>query len=104
MGSPHLPAQRLARPSDAARVSELMRASILELFPHFYDERQTASAAVYVGHLDMTLIADGTYFVHEAAGVPVACGGWSRRDKLFSGSADQEERARPLDPSAEPAR
>jgi GNAT superfamily N-acetyltransferase len=40
-----------------------MRASVLELFPQFYDERQTASAAVYVAHVDSTLVADGTYFV-----------------------------------------
>ena len=104
MGSPHLPAQRLARPSDAARVSELMRVSILALFPRFYDERQTASAAVYVGHLDMTLIADGTYFVHEVGGEMVACGGWSRRDKLYSGSGEAEADARLLDPRIEPAR
>jgi GNAT superfamily N-acetyltransferase len=81
-----------------------MRASILELFPRFYDERQTASAAVHVGHLDMTLVEDGTYFVHEAAGEIVACGGWSRRDKLYTGSGDADEDARLLDPRTEPAR
>ena len=34
----------------------------------------------------------------------VACGGWSRRDKLFSGEASQEGRSRLLDPATEPAR
>jgi len=43
-----------------------MRASILDLFPDFYDEAQIASAAVHIGHLDLMLIADGTYFVHDA--------------------------------------
>jgi GNAT superfamily N-acetyltransferase len=81
-----------------------MRASILDLFPRFYDERQTASAAVHVGHLDMTLIDDGTYFVHEHEGEIVACGGWSRRDKLFTGAGEQEGRERLLDPRTEPAR
>jgi hypothetical protein len=52
-----------------------MRVSILGLFPRFYDERQTASAAVYVGHLDRTLIGDGTYFVHEFGAEIVA---WRR--------------------------
>jgi GNAT superfamily N-acetyltransferase len=81
-----------------------MRVSILDLFPRFYDERQTASAARYVGHLDTTLIADGTYFVHEAGDEIVACGGWSRRDRLFSGSVEDEGDGRLLDPRTEPAR
>ncbi|HEV8054798.1 MAG TPA: hypothetical protein VGP30_08205, partial [Candidatus Limnocylindrales bacterium] len=29
------PPQRLARASDASAISELMRASVLDLFPHF---------------------------------------------------------------------
>jgi GNAT superfamily N-acetyltransferase len=99
-----VPPQRLAVPADAPRIAELMRTSILELFPRFYDERQTASAAVHIGHLDMTLIEDGTYFVHEAGGEIVACGGWSRRDKLFTGSGDGGDDARLLDPRTEPAR
>ena len=104
MSTLRLPAQRLALVEDAPRLSELMRASILDLFPHFYDERQTASAAVYVGHLDMALIEDGTYFVHEWRDEIVACGGWSRRDKLYTGSGEDEDDARLLDPSTEPAR
>ena len=43
-----------------------MRESILALFPRYYDDRQTASAAVHIGDLDLTLVEDGTYFVHEA--------------------------------------
>jgi GNAT superfamily N-acetyltransferase len=99
-----LPAQRLARREDAPRLSELMRASILSLFPHFYDARQTASAAVYIGDLDMTLVEDGTYFAHEVGDEIVACGGWSRRDKLYTGSGAAEGDARLLDPRTEPAR
>jgi GNAT superfamily N-acetyltransferase len=99
-----LPAQRLARREDAPRLSELMRASILSLFPHFYDACQTASAAVYIGELDLTLVDDGTYFVHEAGDEIVACGGWSRRDKLYTGSGDADDDARLLDPLTEPAR
>ena len=90
--------QRLAVESDAPRVSELMRASVLELFPRFYDEQQTASAAVHIAHLDMQLIKDGTYFVHEAGGELVACGGWSRRNKLYAGTEDGDDDDRLLDP------
>jgi GNAT superfamily N-acetyltransferase len=81
-----------------------MRASILSLFPRFYDARQTASAAVYIGELDLTLVEDGTYFVHEAGDEIVACGGWSRRDKLYTGSGDADDDARLLDPRTEAAR
>ena len=99
-----IPPQRLAVESDAASISELMRISVLDLFPRFYDEQQTASAAVHIAHLDMQLINDGTYFVHEANGELVACGGWSRRNKLYSGPGDAEDDDRLLDPGSEPAR
>jgi GNAT superfamily N-acetyltransferase len=104
MSSHALPPQRLAVESDAARISELMRMSVLELFPRFYDQQQTASAAVHIAHLDMQLIEDRTYFVHEAADEIVACGGWSRRNKLYSGPGDSEDDDRLLDPHSEPAR
>jgi GNAT superfamily N-acetyltransferase len=96
--------QRLAMPSDAARISELMRVSVLDLFPHFYDEQQTASAAVHIAHIDMQLIEDGTYFLHESGDEIVACGGWSRRAKLYTGSGEGEDDDRLLDPRTEPAR
>ncbi len=98
------PPQRLAAASDAPQISSLMRASVLDLFPRYYDERQTASAAVHVAHLDMQLIEDGTYFVHEAGGEIVACGGWSRRGRLYAGDGDHDGDARLLDPRTEPAR
>ena len=98
---------RLARPADADPSEALMRASIREIFPGFYDERQTASAAIHVGHVDRQLIDDGTYFVIEepSASQPlIACGGWSRRGKLYTGSGDAEDDTRLLDPATEPAR
>ena len=104
MRSLALPPQRLAVESDAASISELMRISVLELFPRFYDQQQTASAAVHIAHLDMQLINDRTYFLHEANGEVVACGGWSRRNKLYSGPGDAEDDDRLLDPDSEPAR
>jgi GNAT superfamily N-acetyltransferase len=95
---------RVARLEDAPRIADLMRASVLELFPRFYDDRQTASAAVHIAHIDLQLIEDGTYYVEEADGEIVACGGWSRRNKLFSGRGDSDDDARLLDPATEPAR
>jgi GNAT superfamily N-acetyltransferase len=99
-----LPPQRVAVAGDAPRIAELMRASTLELFPHFYDARQTASAVVHIAHIDLRLIDDGTYFVHEHEDEIVACGGWSRRAKLYTGSGAGEDDARLIDPRSEPAR
>ncbi len=99
-----MPPQRKATLADAPAIAELMRASALELFPRFYDERQSASAAVHMTQIDLRLIEDGTYFVHEADGEIVACGGWSRRNKMHAGGGDAADDARPLDPATEPAR
>ncbi len=99
-----IPVLRLATEADGETIDALMKASTRELFPAFYDARQTASAVVHIAHLDHLLVADRTYFVVDAGGEVVACGGWSRRDKLFSGAADQEGKARLLDPATEAAR
>jgi len=102
--APPIPPQRLAVAADAPAITALMRASVLDLFPAFYDARQTASAAVHIAHLDMQLIEDGTYFVHTVGREIVACGGWSRRNKLYSGSGAGDDDERLLDPVTEPAR
>ena len=102
-GAVDRPPQRFAHISDVPRIAELMRTSVLELFPRFYDERQTASAAVHIAHLDRLLIEDGTYFVHEVDDDIVACGGWSRRAKLYTGSGAGNDDERLLDPRTEAA-
>jgi GNAT superfamily N-acetyltransferase len=81
-----------------------MEASIRAIFPAYYDAQQVESSVRYIGHLDLQLIEDGTYFVHEAAGEIIACGGWSRRNKLFAGPGDAADDDRLLDPATEPAR
>jgi GNAT superfamily N-acetyltransferase len=81
-----------------------MKASAAAIFPRFYDERRAASAVRYVAEVDPTLLADGTYFVLEVDGEPVACGGWSRRDRLYTGSGGADDDGRMLDPATEPAR
>lgn len=98
------PAIRLARMADAEAIDALMKASIRGIFPAFYDERQTASSIEFIGSVDRMLIDDGTYFVVEAGGELAACGGWSRRDKLYTGSGEGAADARLLDPATEPAR
>ncbi|HEX3614852.1 MAG TPA: GNAT family N-acetyltransferase [Sporichthyaceae bacterium] len=82
-----------------------MTASVLALFPAHYDPVQTASGMRHIGVLDPTLIEDGTYFVVTAPDAGLfACGGWSRRDKLFNGAVPTGDEARLLDPTREPAR
>ena len=98
------PALRVATLDDEAALDALMRESAAVLFPRFYEDRQAASAVRYIPEVDRMLLADGTYFVLEAGGEAVACGGWSRRDRLYTGSGDAEGDARALDPTSEPAR
>ncbi len=97
-------AVRLARIGEADRIDALMKASTAELFPHFYDTEQTAASVRFIASVDRTLIEDSTYFVVEAGGDLVACGGWSRRDKLYTGSGEGAGDARLLDPATEAAR
>jgi GNAT superfamily N-acetyltransferase len=96
--------QRLAVAADIEEISALMKRSVRELFPACYDERQTATAELYIAAPDNVLIEDGTYYVHEAGGEIVACGGWSRRNRLHAGIGDADDDARLLDPRTEPAR
>ena len=98
------PVLRLASLEDVDAIDALMKASISAIFPRFYNEAQTAASVKYIGSVDRTLVEDGTYFVLEADGEIVACGGWSRRDKLYTGSGDAAGDARLLEPETEPAR
>jgi GNAT superfamily N-acetyltransferase len=98
------PVLRVATLGDQADVEALMKESGAALFPRFYDERQSASAVRYVAEVDPMLLSDGTYFVLERGDEVVGCGGWSRRDRLYTGSGDSADDARLLDPATEPAR
>jgi len=95
----------MATLDDAPAIDALMKTSTRSLFQGFYDRRQIESSVIHIAHVDPMLVEDGTYFVLQTpTGDLVACGGWSRRDKLFSGSPEQEGRARLLDPATEAAR
>ncbi len=98
------PVLRAAVPADVPRIAALMRQSVLDVFPQFHNETETAAAARYMTEPDTVLIDDGTYYVHDAAGEVVACGGWSKRDKLYTGSGAAPSDDRLLDPATEPAR
>ena len=99
-----VPNLRVAGPADGEAIDALMKVSTRDIFPSTYDEQQTASSVRYIASVDRQLLVDGTYFVIEVGDELVACGGWSRRDKLFTGAGAQEARVRLLDPATEPAR
>ena len=95
---------RVAITGDAPTVESLMKESIAALFPRYYDERQSASAVRHVAVVDAQLLADGTYFVLEHEDELVACGGWSRRARLYTGSGESGTDTRILEPATEPAK
>ena len=92
------PVLRVATVNDWVALDVLMKESAAALFPRFYDEQQAASAVRYIPEVDRMLLADGTYFVLETGGEAAACGGWSRRDRLYTGGGDSEGDVGALDP------
>ena len=52
------PILRVARPDDASKVDALMKESVAEIFPRYYDEQQVASSVRYVADVDRTLLED----------------------------------------------
>jgi GNAT superfamily N-acetyltransferase len=77
---------RSATHDDIDAIAFVMRESLRELGAGVYSRTQLASAIEYVGRPDLQLIDDGTYFVVVEGWTIVACGGWSRRKKPYSGS------------------
>ena len=93
---------RTAIAADIERITDVMRESLRALGANYYDERQVESAVRFIAVADPQLIDDGTYFVVEDDSHIIACGGWSHRAKLFTGTGSNDSRA--LDPQREPAR
>ena len=69
-----------------------------------YTERQIEAALGTAWGVDTQLIRDGTYFVAEADGEIVACGGWSRRKTLFGADRHSNRQPELLDPARDAAR
>jgi GNAT superfamily N-acetyltransferase len=90
--------------SDIPVLEELIARSGRGLSAPFYTPEQAEALTRQVFGVDSQLIADGTYYVIERSGRPVACGGWSRRRTLFGGDRHKRGPDPPLDPAREPAR
>jgi GNAT superfamily N-acetyltransferase len=69
-----------------------------------YSSAELTAAITHVFGVDSELIVDGTYFVAELDGVPVGCGGWSRRRTLFGGDGSGSRTPGLLDPLVDAAR
>lgn len=95
---------RKATRADLPEIARVMRESLRGIGRLSYDEQQVASAMEWIARPDPQLIDDGTYFVAVADDAIVACGGWSKRGKLYAGSAAAEGESRLLDPASEAAR
>ena len=95
---------RLAQTADIPAIAALMERAINQLQAAFLTAEQIAASAESMG-LDTQLIDDGTYFLIEADGQLVGCGGWSRRATLYGGNHSADLRDdRLIDPACEPAR
>src|SRR5438270_13531078 len=89
---------------DVTAIAAVMRESVESFGKDVYTPRQIASALRYICRPDEQLIIDGTYFVAVGDDEIIGCGGWSRRRKVYSGSASSADEDALLDPTSEPAR
>jgi N-acetylglutamate synthase-like GNAT family acetyltransferase len=95
---------RKAKLDDRPALEKLIAESARGLSrPHYTDAQVDAAIGSAFG-VDSELIRDGTYFVAEAGGRIVGCGGWSRRATLFGSDAQPGRKSDLLDPSRDSAR
>lgn len=94
---------RLAVEADIPALHGLMDAAIAGPLAAFLTPAEVAASRTIMG-VDSQLIADRTYFVVEADGVPVACGGWSRRITAYGGDHTPGREPALLTPGVDAAR
>lgn len=94
---------RLALESDIPVLHGLMNAAIAGPLASFLTPQQVEASRAIMG-VDSQLIADRTYFVVESDGVPVACGGWSRRITSYGGDHTPGREPALLTPGVDAAR
>jgi GNAT superfamily N-acetyltransferase len=95
---------RRASADDIPAIERLVALATRELSRDDYSEEQIAAALGAALGVDSQLISDGTYFVAEAAGQVVACGGWSWRKTLFGSDGQADRQPESLDPARDAAR
>jgi len=95
---------RNATAQDQSAIEALIARSARELGAHDYTPQQIEAALRGAFGVDSQLVRDGTYFVVEADGELVGCGGWSWRRTLFGGDAHAQRDAAELDPHVDAAK
>lgn len=94
---------RPAVPTDIPALKTLIPLSVRGLQDSYYNAAQIEAALGNVFGVDSQLIRDGTYFVAEAGGRIVACGGWSKRKTLYGGDDAKTGEDTLRDPNTDPA-
>lgn len=95
---------RLATLEDVPALEELILLSVRVLQAPYYSAAQMEAARGAVFGVDRQLITDGTYFVADADGRMVGCGGWSKRKALFGGDSARSAEDTMLNAATDPAR
>jgi GNAT superfamily N-acetyltransferase len=90
--------------SDIPILKALIADSVMVLQAGEYSEAQRRAALGTIFGVDTQLIIDETYFVIEAEGEIVACGGWSFRTTLYGADALEGREDNRLDPLLDAAR
>jgi GNAT superfamily N-acetyltransferase len=93
---------RTAARADIPALEQLMPLSMAVMGGRVYSPDELEIVQQLIG-VDPQLIDDGTYFVGEAGGKIIACGGWSYRKKLHGGAGVAADPAM-LDPETDAAR
>jgi GNAT superfamily N-acetyltransferase len=97
-------ALRRATLDDRPALDELIAESARGLSRGDYTDAQVEAALGGAFGVDSELIRDETYFVAEADGRIVGCGGWSRRATRYGGDAQAGRQSTVLDPERDAAR
>ena len=95
---------RKANLDDREAIDLLIAESARGLSREDYSEQQIESAIRTVFGVDTDLIVDGTYFVADASGRLIGCGGWGKRRTLFGGDRFASRDSGELDPKVEAAK
>src|SRR3989304_9260766 len=95
---------RMATMKDVPALKALIPTSARELSKGYYTPQQAESAIKYIFGADTQLIADKTYYIAEADGQVMGCGGWSKRKTLYGGDQMKTEQDPLLDPEQDAGR